>query len=248
MHRLHRHEKQELERILVQHGHQNTDEVLDILEVFLAQENHQTAKDLQHRLKIRGSRHDLEDVQKALDLFTHLGFAQATSIDGREIRYEHKHLGYHHDHLICTRCGRVEDFLNPHIEALQLEAARNKGFIPLEHRMEIYGLCANCVRERGRTVPLSCAEKGECLVIRGHTGGEELQRRLNDMGLTSGTEIEVLGANSGPMIVACRGCRLALGRGMTDKVEVAPADRPIKEKKHKSRPWFRGKHRWRHRG
>ena len=182
------------------------------------------------RLKSRGLDYDLEFIQEALDLFCRYGFAQTKCFNGHMTLYEHRHLGQHHDHLICTRCGRVEEFINPIIEQLQSAAARDKGFVPLDHRMDIYGLCQDCAMSRGRAVPLSEAEKGEHMVVCGHVGGEELQRRLTDMGLCNGAEIEILGSGHGPVVVACRGSRLALGQGMCDKVMVTPAEKTGKIK------------------
>ncbi len=195
-----------------------------VLDTFLAAETHQTVEEVQRRLKARGLNFDRAYVQDALELFCLYGFAQAKTFNGNDTWYEHRHLGQHHDHLICTRCRKVEEFINPQIEVLQECAAREKGFVPLDHRMDIYGLCAECAGKRGEAIQLCEAEKGERLVICGHKGGDELQRRLTDMGLNNGAEIEVLSKGSGPVVVACRGCRLALGRGMTQKVMVTPAD------------------------
>ena len=228
MYYLHQHEKTNLEKILSQNGHEKSQDLVAVLDTFLDSEKHQAVGELHRRLRIRGLNFTPEFVQHALDLFCHYGFAQRRDFEGHEPNYEHRHLGQHHDHLICTRCGLVEEFVNPTIEELQTAAAREKGFIPLEHRLDIYGLCAECARERGQAVPLCQAEKGECLVICGHSGGSELQRRLTDMGLRAGAEVEVLSNSSGPVVVACGGARLALGRGMSEKVMVSPA--PPKEK------------------
>ena len=230
MYYLHKNEKNNLEKILEQNGYQNGQDLVAVLDTFLASEKHQSADELQHRLKKRGLNFSPEFVQQALDMFCHYGFAQRRDFDGHEPNYEHRHLGQHHDHLICTRCGRVEEFVNPTIEALQGTAARDKGFTPLEHRLDIYGLCADCTKARGEAVPLCQAEKGECMIICGHSGGNELQRRLTDMGLRQGAQVEVLSNSSGPVVVACGGARLALGRGMSEKVMVSPA--PPKEQGH----------------
>lgn len=224
MQNLHQLEKEDLKKILAQHGRGGDEDLMAVLDTFLATETHQSAQDLKRRLKARGLDYDLEAVQNALELFCHFGFAQAKSFNGQETLYEHRHLGQHHDHLICTRCGKVEEFVSPRIEELQIRAARGKGFIPMDHRLEIYGLCSDCAQERGPAVPLCDAEPGEHLLICGHVGGEDLQRRLTDMGLNNGAEVEVLSRNGGPVIVACRGSRLALGRGMSEKIMVSPKE------------------------
>lgn len=72
---------------------------------------------------------------------------------------------------------------------------------------------------------LSGAAPGARLTVRGHTGGERLASRLAEMGLFKGADLEVLsGGRKGPMIVRSGGSRLALGRGMTMKILVDPAE------------------------
>ncbi|MBU2549469.1 MAG: transcriptional repressor [Proteobacteria bacterium] len=219
---LHNREKEELKRILTQNGYGREEELISVLDAFLDVEAHLTVSEMTEHLRAKGLEYEPEFVQSALDLFCRYGLAQTKSFDGDECRYEHHHLGHHHDHLICTRCRKVEEFVDPDIEALQIRMAREKGFLPLQHRMEIYGLCSECAKDRGETVPLSEAEPGECVIVRGHVGGAEFQRRLTDMGLNPGVEIEVLNRNGGPLVVACRGSRMALGRGMSEKIQVTP--------------------------
>ena len=221
MKHLHQREKDELKRILAHSGNPRGRELIVILDAFLAAEDHQSVEDLRQRLKVRGLDLEPEFIEDALELFCQYGFAQAKKFKNKETLYEHRHLGHHHDHLICTRCGKVEEFVNPQIEALQDHVAKKLGFAPLEHYLEIYGICGACAKARGSAVPLCEAEKGERLMVCGCRGGEELQRRLTDMGLHSGVEIEVISGDSGPVIVACGGCRLALGRGMSEKILVS---------------------------
>ncbi|MDY6850902.1 MAG: transcriptional repressor [Thermodesulfobacteriota bacterium] len=222
MHGLHEREKIELKRILTQRGHENSEDILAILDTFLAGEEHVTEKQLIRRLKTRGLNLDPVLVHTALELFCRYGFASLKKFDDQEPQYEHRHLGHHHDHIICTRCGRVEEFANPEMEELQDRIARKKGFVPLQHRMEIYGLCPECAKSRRPVAPLYETETGEKVIVIGHTGRERLSRRLMDMGMTKGAELEVLSRNGGPVVVSCRGSRLALGRGMSEKILVTP--------------------------
>ena len=219
----HQKEKKELQKILAQYGQGGDEDLLAILDCFLSTEQHLSDEELQRRLKLRGLNYELEAVRSALEAFCHLGFAQSKQFGDRPKVYEHKHLGQHHDHLICTKCGRVEEFVDARIEGLQNMAAQEKGFVPLDHRLDIYGLCHQCAKERPGTCQLCHAREGEHLVVCGFSGGAELERRLIEMGLNPGAEIEVLGSNGGPLVVACRGSRLALGRGLSEKVLVAPA-------------------------
>ena len=51
--------------------------------------------------------------------------------------------GEHHDHLVCTRCGAIVEFDNEAIERLQARS-RHHGFTIANHKMELYGFCAQC--------------------------------------------------------------------------------------------------------
>jgi Fur family ferric uptake transcriptional regulator len=235
----HLHEKQELARILTQNGQDHTEDLMMVLDAFLATEDHLTVAELHRRLTEQGHDYDFEFVEEALEVFRGYGFAQVKTFKGREPLYEHHHLGQHHDHLICTRCGRVVEFVNPLIEELQISAARELGFAPLDHRLEIYGLCQNCARVPGQAVPLTEAQAGEKLTVTRHAGGDDLTRRLTDLGLRPGAEVEVLGCGAGSVVLACQGSRLALGQELCEKLMVEP-----RKENGRCRPRFR--HRMKH--
>jgi Fur family ferric uptake transcriptional regulator len=58
--------------------------------------------------------------------------------------YEHS-LGHtHHDHLVCTRCGRIEEFREAQIEKLQKVVARKHGFELTGHVLRLTGICRSC--------------------------------------------------------------------------------------------------------
>jgi Fur family ferric uptake transcriptional regulator len=52
----------------------------------------------------------------------------------------------HHDHLVCESCGRIQEFNDPRIESLQEEVALRHEFALGHHRMELYGICRECVQ------------------------------------------------------------------------------------------------------
>ena len=54
--------------------------------------------------------------------------------------------GSHHDHLICTSCSRVEDFVDNEIEHRQEEIAKALGFVLQEHSLSLYGICSTCMK------------------------------------------------------------------------------------------------------
>jgi len=70
-------------------------------------------------------------------------------------------------------------------------------------------------------MPLAMARPGELVTVIGVRAGRGLQRRLSDMGLTPGIQIRVMNSQmSGPVIIDLRGSRVAVGRGVAQKVLV----------------------------
>ena len=64
-------------------------------------------------------------------------------------RYEiNLHAAEHHDHMICTGCGRIVEFENDAIEAMQRQIALAHGFELTSHRMDLYGVCPRCQRRK----------------------------------------------------------------------------------------------------
>ncbi len=50
----------------------------------------------------------------------------------------------HHDHMICTECGDIIEFVDEEIEKRQHMIADELGFKMQNHSMQIYGICKNC--------------------------------------------------------------------------------------------------------
>ena len=75
---------------------------------------------------------------------TKLGLARECIFKDGMLRFEPVHGPKHHDHLVCERCGKIIEFEEPKIEKLQEEVARRHKFLVDWHRMELYGLCAEC--------------------------------------------------------------------------------------------------------
>ncbi len=76
--------------------------------------------------------------------------------------------------------------------------------------------------------PLSAAHRGETVRLVQIDAGHRLSRRLAELGLTPGVVMQVVHKNGGPMLIAVRGARLALGRGVTDKILVEKVDKLVR--------------------
>ncbi|NNG07264.1 MAG: Fur family transcriptional regulator, partial [Desulfobacteraceae bacterium] len=191
-------------------------------------EEHVTLEEMVQLLKERGYDYDLEFVRQCMNRWVEHGFAQKKKFEGQPPRYEHRHLGKHHDHLICTKCGEIEEFRNEDMERLQVNVATAQGFHMLQHKMEIYGICSECLAQRSPLLPLAMAKPGENVVIKDIMGGSHARSRLASMGLKRGDLLEIINNNGlGRLIVGHETMRLAMGRGIAQKIMVslAPQDR-----------------------
>jgi len=96
----------------------------------------------------------------------------------------------------------------------------------LQHKLEIYGICSSCLKERIQIIPLTHAKPGERLVIREINGGTGVKMRLLTMGLRRDDRVEVITNNGqGQLAISADLKRYVLGRGMAEKIMVEPADR-----------------------
>ena len=71
--------------------------------------------------------------------------------------------------------------------------------------------------------PLSKARANEELELVEINVGRRLTHRLAELGLTPGVKLRVVQVNGGPLLVSVRGSRIAIGRGMAEKLLVIPA-------------------------
>ena len=199
----------------------NFEDRFKVLEAFLQTEKHVTVDELVGRIANNGWRLDTAFVKETLQLMCRFGFASKSRFDNGEVLYEHRHLGQHHDHMICTKCRKILEFEENQIERLQMKIAAKHGFHMLQHKLEIYGICSSCLRERIQLMPLVLAKPGERLVIREFSGGIGAEMRLLTMGLRKGDKIEVITNNKqGQLAIAADLKRYVLGRGLAQKIMV----------------------------
>ncbi len=223
---LHQQEKEQFKTLFKQEHIDHINDRFAIMEVFLQTENHVTADKLCELLNDKGYNFSSGFVRDTLKLLCRYGFAQKNKFDNAVTQYEHRHLGQHHDHMICTKCRKIFEFQNDDLEKLQAKISATHGFHMLQHKMEIYGICSTCLKDRSRIIPLNMAKPGECLIIKDITGCAGLRMRLMTMGFRLEDEIEVISNNGqGQGVIAVDFQRYALGRGLSQKISVQPKER-----------------------
>ncbi len=218
--RLHQREKQEFLDLISHTCDTLPPQGEEVLDLFITTEGHVTPEYLRESLEKQGIDVPLSTVNEVLDLLCRYGIAQKVILNGTGPWYEHLHLGSRHDHLVCTKCGKVIEFEDDTLNSFIDRLAGEHQFLPLAHKLNIAGVCPSCQAGEEHVMPLAMASKGEHVRIVGFEGGPKLKERLNSMGLSVGQTVEVLN-NSGPFIVNARNTRIALGKGLAHKVMVS---------------------------
>jgi Fur family ferric uptake transcriptional regulator len=137
-------ERERFLQFLRSRGHRVTQERLALFEEIFAQHRHIDAEELLAAMKARGLKISRATVYRNLDLLVECGMVRKQRLGQDRFLYEHVHGGQHHDHLFCTGCGRVVEFMSQGIAALQAEICRAHGFVPTRHTLQISGLCNDC--------------------------------------------------------------------------------------------------------
>lgn len=114
----------------------------------LTYDGHFSVEDLLHVLQAGGVRDaHLATIYRAVPLMVEAGLIQPALVsksDGQ--RYEASFEREHHDHLVCTQCGRIVEYQSEALEALQREIAARYGYELDDHVHELRGRCKECRR------------------------------------------------------------------------------------------------------
>jgi Fur family transcriptional regulator, ferric uptake regulator len=135
----------ELKKIVKQKGLKYTEQREVVLSVLLDAQDHLTAEEVYNEIKKEHpeSNIGIATVYRALsfleevDLITSIAFGT----DGKKYESNAKS---HHDHLICTNCGKIIEFVDDEIEKRQDKIAKKNKFKITSHSMQLYGTCETC--------------------------------------------------------------------------------------------------------
>ena len=116
-----------------------------IAEVFLGCDGHVSVDELLRKVREGDDRVSQATVYRTMRLLTDCGLADARQfLEGHTLYEAAEGDSGHHDHLICTECGKIVEFVDQRIEELQDEVAKKHGFTVTTHKMELYGICKEC--------------------------------------------------------------------------------------------------------
>ena len=115
--------------------------ILDILET--TSSRHQSAEDVYKALLETGEDIGLATVYRVLTQFEAAGLVKRHHFEGGHSVFELNE-GSHHDHILCVKCGKVDEFIDDTIEKRQKAIAADLGYELTDHCLYMYGICKQC--------------------------------------------------------------------------------------------------------
>jgi len=128
-----------LERLCIEKGMKMTEQRRIIARVLSVADDHPDVEEVYRRASELVSKISIATVYRTMRLFEDEGIVDRHDFGDGRARYEETS-EEHHDHLIDVKSGRVIEFHNEEIEALQERIAREHGLKLVDHRLELYGV------------------------------------------------------------------------------------------------------------
>lgn len=112
--------------------------VLQILET--CDQRHMSAEEVYRSLMEAGNEVSLATVYRVLTQFEAAGLVVRHHFESGQSVFELDR-GKHHDHMVCIKCGHVEEFVDETIERCQHKVAKKAGYELVEHSLVLYVAC-----------------------------------------------------------------------------------------------------------
>lgn len=118
-----------------------------IADIFFNTKVHISLDELLFKVRRKSPKVGYATVYRTMKLLVECGLAAERHFGDGQSRYEPASEEGHHDHLICTECGKIIEFENQVIEDIQAEVAKEKNFVVTNHKLELYGVCNKCSKK-----------------------------------------------------------------------------------------------------
>lgn len=133
-----------IEEYMREHGLRWTSQRKIIAQVAFATHEHFGAEDLLEMCRKVDKRVSRATVYRTLGMLEDAGFVEGFDTGDGGRKFEHV-LGHaHHDHMVCTACGKIIEFFDAELERRQESAAKERGFVIESHSLQLFGRCSAC--------------------------------------------------------------------------------------------------------
>ena len=205
---------------------------MDVLKAALSFHLHFRPQDISEKIS---KNIDSAFVEEVIDELVDAGLIRKLVSEDSSPTYEHVIGHLHHDHLVCLKCGRVQEFFEPAIESIQEDITRRYRYLLVRHSHLIYGLCPECACKYAdefaplitlpptpkEGVPLSLVPAGKSVKLLAVHGRQGICKRVAEMGINVGDTFEVVqNSFAGQFVIKFKETRLALGQGMVHRMIV----------------------------
>jgi Fur family ferric uptake transcriptional regulator len=119
---------------------------LAIADVLLGSDRHLSVEEIARELGLRGAPAGTATVYRTIEVLVRSGLVVERDFGEGFRRYEPARDVPHHEHLLCTVCGRVTEFRDERLERMTTLIAEGHRFARQRHRLVIYGICDGCQR------------------------------------------------------------------------------------------------------
>ncbi len=134
---------------LRQHNLPVTQQRLAIASVVFASDRHLSVDDVARDVAAQGEQAGTATIYRTIDLLVKSGLVVERDFGEGFRRFEPTRGIPHHEHMLCTVCGRVDEFRDERLERMTTLIAEAHGYSRQRHRLVIYGVCASCQRDGG---------------------------------------------------------------------------------------------------
>jgi Fur family ferric uptake transcriptional regulator len=135
----------QLKTIIKSKGMKYTEQRAVILQILVDLDDHLSAEDVHKIIKHHYPEHNIgiATIYRTLNFLEEVELISSISFGKDGKKYEGKNKK-HHDHIICTHCGNITEFIDDNIEQRQEKVACEMGFKITDHTLQIYGICSKC--------------------------------------------------------------------------------------------------------
>ena len=137
---------EDLKIVLKDKGMKYTEQRAIILQILINLDEHLNAEEVHAIVKKKYPKQNIgiATIYRTLNFLEEVELISSISFGKDGKKYESNNKKQHHDHIICTGCGKIVEFLDDEIEKRQEDVALKNGFKITDHTMQIYGICDMC--------------------------------------------------------------------------------------------------------
>lgn len=141
---------EKFDRFIKQKGLRKTIPRKKVIDIFLKTEKHLSTQQLYDIVRKKHKNIGYATVARTLKLLAEAELCNIVDLGDGTHRFEHRYRHEHHDHLICTKCGRFVEIFSKKMEKLQNDLFKKHRFLQISHRLDLFGLCPRCQKKTSK--------------------------------------------------------------------------------------------------